>query len=175
MPSPGELEEADREILAALEGGFTTVGDLLERASFRAARAETMALASRVNGYVSDAAPWALVKEDRERAGTVLYVALRAVDSLKTLFAPFLPFSSQAVHELLGYDGSLAGPLELRQVGEEDGDPHEVLTGDYASWTGSWAPSELPPGQELREPRPLFRKLDPDVVVPEELRRMEEQ
>ena len=175
VPSPGELEEADREILAALEGGFTTVGDLLERASFRAALAETMALASRVNGYVSDAAPWALVKEDRERAGTVLYVALRAVDSLKTLFAPFLPFSSQAVHELLGYDGSLSGPLALRQVGEEDGDPHEVLTGDYASWTGSWAPSELPPGQELREPRPLFRKLDPDVVVPEELRRMEEQ
>ena len=175
VPSPGELEEADREILAALEGGFTTVGDLLERASFRAALAETMALASRVNGYVSDAAPWALVKEDRKRAGTVLYVALRAVDSLKTLFAPFLPFSSQAVHELLGYDGSLAGPLELRQVGEEDGDPHEVLTGDYASWIGSWAPSELPPGQELREPRPLFRKLDPDVVVPDELRRMEEQ
>ncbi|HET9545042.1 MAG TPA: methionine--tRNA ligase [Gaiellaceae bacterium] len=175
VPSPGELEEADREILAALEGGFTTVGDLLERASFRAALAETMALASRVNGYVSDAAPWALVKEDRERAGTVLYVALRAVDSLKTLFAPFLPFSSQAVHELLGYEGWLAGPLELRQVGEEDGDPHEVLTGDYAAWTGSWTPSELPPGQELREPRPLFRKLDPDVVVPEELRRMEEQ
>ena len=175
VPSPGELEEADREILAALEGGFTTVGDLLERASFRAALAETMALASRVNGYVSDAAPWALVKEDRERAGTVLYVALRAVDSLKTLFAPFLPFSSQAVHELLGHEGWLAGPLELRQVGEEDGDPHEVLTGDYASWIGSWAPSELPPGQELREPRPLFRKLDPDVVVPEELRRMEEK
>ena len=175
VPSPGELEEADREILAALEGGFTTVGDLLERASFRAALAETMALASRVNGYVSDAAPWALVKEDRERAGTVLYVALRAVDSLKTLFAPFLPFSSQAVHELLGHEGWLAGPLELRQVGEEDGDPHEVLTGDYASWIGSWAPSELPPGQELREPRPLFRKLDPDVVVPDELRRMEEQ
>jgi len=174
VPSPGELEEADRELLATLASGFGTVGGLLERASFRAALAETMALASRVNGYVSDAAPWALVKEDRERAGTVLYVALRAVDSLKTLFAPFLPFSSQTVHELLGYDGWLAGPLELRQVGEADGDPHEVLTGDYASWTGSWAPSELPAGQELREPRPLFRKLDPETVVAEELARMED-
>jgi methionyl-tRNA synthetase len=134
-----------------------------------------MALASRVNGYVSDTAPWALVKEDRERAATVLYVALRAVDSLKTLFAPFLPFSSQAVHELLGWEGWLAGPLELREVGAEDDDPHEVLTGDYASWVGRWAPSELPAGQALREPVPLFRKLDPEVVVPEELRRMESQ
>jgi methionyl-tRNA synthetase len=174
VPSPGELSPADREILAVIDAGFSSVGELLEGASFRAALAETMALASRVNGYVSDAAPWALVKEDRERAGTVLYVALRAVDSLKTLFAPFLPFSSQAVHELLGYDGWLAGPLEIREVGAEDGDPHDVLTGDYGAWVGRWAPSELPPGRELREPRPLFRKLDPETVVAEELARMEE-
>jgi methionyl-tRNA synthetase len=175
VPSPGALTGADTELLAAVESGFETVGALLERASFKAALGETMALASRVNGYVSDTAPWALVKDDRERAATVLYVALRAVDSLKTLFAPFLPFSSQTVHELLGGDGWLAGPLELREAGVEDDDPHEVLTGDYASWIGRWEPSSLPPGQALAEPRPLFRKLDPDVVVPEELARMEAQ
>ena len=39
-----------------------------------------------------------------------------------------------------------------------------MLTGDYASWTGAWLPSELPPGQTLREPQPLFRKLDPSIV-----------
>ena len=61
------------------------------------------------------------MKVDKERAATVLYVALRCVDSLKTLFAPFLPFTSQTVHELLGYDGWLAGPLEFREVTEEDG------------------------------------------------------
>ena len=60
----------------------------------------------------------------------MLYVALRAIDSLKTLFTPFLPFTSQTVHELLGYEGTIAGPLELREVGG-DGEPHEVLTGDY--------------------------------------------
>ena len=103
----------------------------------------------------------------------MLFVSLRAVDSLKTILAPFLPFSSQAAHELLGYEGWLAGPLEIREVGGDDGDPHEVLTGDYASWAGSWAPSELPPGQALREPRPLFKKLDPETVVAEELARME--
>jgi methionyl-tRNA synthetase len=47
------------------------------------------------------------------------------------------------------------------------------LTGDYASWVGRWEPSELPPGGPVPEPRPLFRKLDPDTVVAEELRRME--
>ena len=99
----------------------------------------------------------------------MLYVALRVVDSLKTLFTPFLPFSSQALHELLGYEGWIAGPLERRMVEEDDGSTHEILMGDYASWVGSWAPSELPPGQALREPRPLFRKLDAEAVLAAEL------
>jgi methionyl-tRNA synthetase len=38
-----------------------------------------------------------------------------------------------------------------------------VLTGDYSTWVGAWEPSTLPPGQALREPRPLFRKLDPST------------
>ena len=109
------------------------------------------------------------MKTDRERAGTVLYGGLRAVDSLKTLFLPFLPFSSQALHELLGYEGWIAGPLERRSIEEEDGSAHEILTGDYASWVGSWAPSELPPGRALLEPRPLFRKLDAEAVLASEL------
>jgi methionyl-tRNA synthetase len=78
------------------------------------------------------------------------------------------------VHELLGYEGTIAGPLELREVGDGD-DRHEVLTGDYEPWVGSWSPSELPAGQELRKPKPLFEKLDPDVVVPAELERMQKR
>ena len=100
---------------------------------------------------------------------TILFVALRCVDSLKVLLTPFLPFTSQVLHELLGYDGYLAGPLAFREVTEEDGQTHEVLTGDYGSWVGSWKPSELAPGQQLREPRPLFRKLDPDEVLARDL------
>jgi methionyl-tRNA synthetase len=121
-----------------------------------------MATSTRVNQYVAEQAQWALVKTDEARAATVLYVALRCVDSLKTLFAPFLPFTSQTVHELLGYEDWIAGPLVY-----EEHDGHEVLTGDYASWVGSWAPSELAPGQALQEPRPLFRKLPPETVQDE--------
>ena len=41
--------------------------------------------------------------------------------------------------------------------------PTQVLTGDYASWTGGWQPSELAPGQALQEPRPLFVKLETSI------------
>ncbi|HEY7343918.1 MAG TPA: hypothetical protein VH620_00020, partial [Gaiella sp.] len=139
---------------------------------FKAGLAEVMALATRVNRYLSAEAPWALMDTYRGRAGTVLFVALRCVDSLKVLFTPFLPHSSQALHELLGYEGWIAGPLEFRQVVDHDGSAHTVLTGDYASWVGRWEPSRLAPGQPLREPKPLFAKLDPTTVVASELGRM---
>jgi methionyl-tRNA synthetase len=173
VPEPGELTDADRELLRLVERGFDAVAAEIEAARFRAALTEALRVARDANRYLNDEAPWALIESDRPRAGTILYVALRAVDSLKILFTPFLPFSSQRLHELFGYEGFIAGPLEFREV-DEDGETHVVLTGDYESWVGSWEPSELPPGRKLREPQPLFKKLDAEKVVEEELRRLEQ-
>ena len=171
VPDPGELSDADEALLREVEGGFELVGTQIEQARFRAALAEAMRLASRVNQYVSDQAPWALVESDRERAATVLYVSLRAIDNLKIHFTPFMPFSSQRLHELLGYDTVIAGELESREITEESV-PYTVLTGEYGEWAGRWEPSALPAGQALLEPQPLFKKLDPKRVVAEELERM---
>ncbi|HEV2713239.1 MAG TPA: methionine--tRNA ligase [Gaiellaceae bacterium] len=173
VPEAGELSAADQALLDLVAGSFATVGAEIEAARFRAGLTEALRVAREANRYVSDEAPWAVLDSDRTRAATILYVALRAVDSLKTLFTPFLPFSSQRLHELLGYDGLLAGPLEFREV-EDDGATHTVLTGEYESWVGSWQPSELPPGRKLREPQPLFKKLDAEKVVQEELARLEQ-
>ena len=172
VPEPGPLEAADEELLAAVAGGFATVGEHVESARFKASLAEAIRLAGLVNQYATSQAPWTTIKTDRGRAATVLYVCLRCIDSLKIILAPFLPFTSQTLHELLGYEGVIAGPLEFREEREEDGSTHVVLTGDYSSWVGRWAPSELSPGQPLREPRPLFKKLDPEQVVAGELARM---
>jgi len=171
VPEPGPLTAGDDQVLAAVDGAFGRVGELIETVRFKAALEEAMRASAAVNQYLAEQAPWALVKTDRDRAATVLYVALRCIDSLKTLFTPFLPFTSQVVHELLGNDGSIAGPLEIRTETESDGSTHAVLTGDYKSWVGSWQPSELAPGQVLLEPRPLFRKLPPETAA-EELARL---
>jgi methionyl-tRNA synthetase len=172
VPEPGKLAAEDRALLDAVAASFEPIGELIATSRFKAALGEAMALARYANQYLSDQAPWAKLEADRDRAGTILYTALHAIDSLKTLFTPFLPFSSQRLHELLGYDGWIAGPLEFRDV-DEDGEIHTVLTGDYASWVGEWKPSDLRAGQELRPPEPLFKKLDADKVVPEEIARLE--
>ncbi len=167
VPEPGPLTQDDERVLADVDTAFGKIGAAIEQARFRFAAATAMEHSTRVNQYLSEQAPWALVNTDRDRAATVLFVALRCVDSLKTLFSPLLPFSSQTTHELLGYDGDLGGALRFETVEEEDGSTHEILTGDYATRAGGWAPSELPPGQALREPRPLFRKLGPETVTDE--------
>ncbi|OAI55754.1 methionine--tRNA ligase [Gaiella sp. SCGC AG-212-M14] len=173
VPQPGVLTDEDRKALATVEAGFATVGKSIEEGKFKQALTEAMRLSSIGNQYVDFQAPWAVIKEDRERAATILFVALRIVDSLKVIFTPFLPFSSQKLHELLGYEGVIAGPLEFREIEEEGEDRHTILTGDYSGWIRRWEPSDLPAGQNLLEPEPLFRKLEPSIVA-DELARLTE-
>jgi methionyl-tRNA synthetase len=173
VPQPGQLSAVDTELIAAVERGFEGIGALLDTARFKAALGEVMRLAGQVNQYLSEQEPWKVIKTDRERAASVLYAALRSVDNLKTMMTPFLPFTSQKLHELLGYEGYIAGPLLFREYTEPDGSTHRVLTGEYQTWIGRWAPSELPPGQKLQQPAPLFKKLDESVVA-EELARLEQ-
>src|SRR5205807_2906338 len=120
IPTPAELQPADEAVLTVVNEGFDAAGDLIERASFKAALGDVMTTrAKAVNEYFSSQEPWQLVKTDEARAATVLYVAMQCIDNLKTLLTPFLPFSSQVVHELLGNEGAIAAPLEFREI-EED-------------------------------------------------------
>jgi methionyl-tRNA synthetase len=160
VPPAGTLTDADRGVLEGVEAAFGSVGELIEQSRFKAALGEAMRASTLANRYISDQAPWATIKTDRARAATVLNTSLACVDSLKILFTPFLPFSSQKLHELLGYDDVLAGELTFREV--EDGDAkHTILTGDYRQWHRGWRPSRPPEGQKLRQPAPPFKKLDP--------------
>ncbi len=173
VPPPGELTGLDRRLVAGVEAGFATVGDLLGTVRFKAAITEVLRLAALVNQYLGEEQPWHAIKEDRQRAATTLFVAVRCVDSLKALVAPFLPFSSQRLHEMLGYTDVIAPQPVVREYEEEDGARHAVLGDDYDA-TPRWAPSRIEPGRPLPAPTALFKKLD-DSVVEEELNRMRER
>src|SRR5215831_13491381 len=169
VPEPGELTERDRRLLAEVEGGFEGVGRLLGTARFKAGISESLRLAALVNQYLGEEQPWHQIKEDRARAATTLFTAIRCVDSLKVLITPVLPFASQRLHATLGYSDVIAPMPEVRAY-DEDGAGHHVLGGEYDE-TPRWRPSQIEAGRPLAEPRALFRKLD-DSVVDEELDRM---
>ena len=103
-----------------------------------------MSLAQKANRYLEEKSPWKSIKEDRKPAGTALYVSLSVVSCLRILLCPFLPFSSQRLHEMLGFEGKV----------EES----------------PWRFESLRAGQKILSPTPLFAKLDEQVVEEENSR-----
>ena len=169
IPDPGEFRPDDLAILETIEEGFKKVAEQLEAVHLRAALSETMSLATEVNKYLDKAAPWKEIKNDKTKAATSIYTALRAIDSLKILFAPFLPFTSEKLHSYLGYTSPLFGE-QFTEVRSDVLGEHTVLR--YQSPNGSlkWKPSQLAAGQILQKPSPMFRKLEPSIAEEERAR-----
>jgi methionyl-tRNA synthetase len=145
VPEHGEHDESSQKLLKDAENTLAMVDACLKKCSFRDAIKNAMALAQATNRYLDDKAPWKAIKEDRQNAASSLYVALSIIAQLKTMFSPFLPFSSQKVHEYLGFEGQVEG---------------------YG-----WKWQDLPAGQKLVEPQPLFKKLD-ESIIEEETKRI---
>jgi methionyl-tRNA synthetase len=117
----------------------------LGRCQFRLALKQAMDLAQEANRYLDEKSPWKVVKQDKQAAADALYDAISVISSLRIALYPFLPFSSQQLHEFLGFDGVIE---------------------DYG-----WQPSFPEPGQKLLSPQPLFTKLD-EGLIEEELSRL---
>ncbi len=144
VPQPGEIGSRGQGLLKRAEETVTGMGDLLTGCHFKEAIKVAMGLAQEANRYLDEASPWKVIKQDRQAAATSLWVTLGVISCLRTLFYPFLPFSSQKLHQLLGYEGKV-----------ED---------------GGWQPRIPAPGQKLNNPEPLFTKLDESVIEEETAR-----
>ena len=170
QPGGQGLTDLDRDVLARSRQAFGTVGEHLSRSRFKFAITETMRTVAEANKYFSEQAPWKLRESDPDRMRTVLHVALQLVDDAKTLLTPFLPRSSQQVHEMLGGVGTWSDMPYVEDVDEEGGPSYPVITGRYDG-AARWASAPLRPGTPLAPPTPLFTKLD-SSVVDEELARL---
>lgn len=162
------LRPADLDLLAAIENGFNAVGAEYEAVRLRSAVAETMKLATAVNQYLDIHAPWSAVKTDKDSAALTVFTALKAIDSLKVLLAPVLPFTAEKLHIFLGYETPLFGEQYIEEIQDSLG-THNGLR--YRPVDGAaWKPSQLKPGQKLNQPSPLFKKLDESLVEAERAR-----
>ncbi|MPZ23902.1 MAG: methionine--tRNA ligase [Dehalococcoidia bacterium] len=139
VPEPGELDETSREVLEAARATVGDVGDQISLCRFRSGLQAAFATARRLNQYLDEAAPWKALKTDRQDAARSLWVAIQAINALKTALYPYLPFTSQRLHEYLGFDG---------------------LLGD-----SGWSAEGVPVGQKLAAPQPLFKKLDAAEIL----------
>ena len=143
VPEPGEPDELSAALLYEARERFDRTTASLEAVRLRLALSTAMGLAQAANRYLEQAAPWRSVREDRAKAGAALWTALAVIDCLKTLLYPFIPFSSERLHTMLGFEGSVRD----------------------AGW--SWDPAATVPGRRIGRPEPLFTKLDEAVVESE--------
>jgi methionyl-tRNA synthetase len=144
-PTPGGFDSRSQTLLDKAKDTLNTVDGLLYCCHFKQAIKSAMSLAQEANRYLEEKSPWKVIKEDRQAAANSLYVALTVISNLRTMLYPFLPFSSQKVHEYLGFEGNIG--------------------------SCGWKWQDLPPGQKLLPPEPLFSKLD-EAVVEEETSRL---
>lgn len=95
-----------------------------------------MDAASEVNAYLNSEEPWKALKEDPDRAGTVLWAAIQAISGIRVALTPYLPWTSARLGEMLG----------------------------IAPDVSAWSRPEIAGGTRLGEVTPLFDKLEPDAL-----------
>jgi methionyl-tRNA synthetase len=170
VPEPDHLSVPGSELLAAVDAGFDSVGTLYDGCNFRGATQELLQLSTLVNQYLESSQPWATAKTDMAATGRTLYTALQAINALKVMWSPILPFTSQQLHEMLGEAGQLFGRQKVETFSEASRD-HVALTYDGSTAVGIWQRAEIESGRQLPQPTPLFKKLEPGVAD-EELSRL---
>ncbi len=134
---PGQLSAPDEEALEEIKAVVHDVAEHLDKCEFKRGIKRAMELARFGNQYIDTKAPWAELKQDRDKCAITLHTSLRISKALAVIFAPYLPFSSQKLWEALGEEG-------------------QVLDKD------NWNKAIEPPisGTELKKPEPLFKKLE---------------
>ena len=123
---------------------FDKVSKALEACKFKKALQAIMELSQAGNIALNDAAPWKQVKADREACETTLVQFLNFCSSLSVLMSPFLPESSQKAWDYLGKDSKI-----------EDLGWNSAL--DYQN------------SFELKQPLPLFTKLNMEEILEKEM------
>lgn len=167
VPDPGRLRPIDEAIITKIEAGLESVNQLYNTVKLKDALQAAVALASEVNVYLENAQWFGdTIKTDKPAAATTIYTALRCIDTLNTIFAPVLPFTSERVRQYLGYDTPLFGDLRIKTYAESTRS-HDVLEYDGTTATGKWEVSRLPIGQKLREPDTIIKKLPPETAAEE--------
>lgn len=137
IPYP-KLTEEDQSVLQAIREKVETVAKEFEETKLQSA-ANTLISMGRVgNQYLNEKEPWKLVKTDKEKAATVLYVTAQVVKAIAVVSAPLMPNTAERIWQTLNLDGNV----------------HTSM------WAEALKPMES--GHLIARATPLFQKIDAD-------------
>ena len=135
---PGEFDE---DLKKTCIEAVLHVEDLLKEYRIADSLETILGIAKRANKYIDETAPWALAKDESQKArlGTVLYNLIEAIRFLGIMIKPFMPDTSDKIFEQTNANGN-----------------------DYAT-LNTWG--TLNAGIKVNEPTPLFARVDKEEMM----------
>jgi len=133
IPNPDVFDTKDEEFKQQICGSPAKVASLFDQFQLKTALASIIELARTGNQYLSEREPWHLIKTDRKKTATTLFLASQLVRTLGILISPYLPETARRISDQLG----IAREIHWDDAGK----------------------LSLEPGHQIGQPEPLFHKI----------------
>jgi methionyl-tRNA synthetase len=144
IPQP-KLAAEDEAVLQAVKEKVDAAAQELEESKLQSAANTLISIGRTGNQYLNDKEPWKLVKTDKEKAATVLYVTAQVVKAVTVVSAPFMPATAEQLWQTLNLEGSV----------------------HTSKWEEALKPLEA--GHKIAKPKPLFQKIDANEAQLDEM------
>lgn len=135
IPEPGNFDPTDHRVLETLKQRVDEIADHYECCRLQSAANAVISLSRLGNQYINEKEPWNLIKEDRAKAATTIYIAAHIVKALAVVSAPIMPFKAEELWKMLNLPGSIHSQR----------------------WDEALKP--LPAGHRISKHKPLFKKI----------------
>jgi len=133
----------DKTLESALATAVASADSAIVALDFQTGINAIMDFCKRVNGYVTEQAPWVLAKDPANKVAldAVLYNTADSIRALTVLLHPVMPGTTEILWRSLGADLTL-GPIGQQTIGK------------VAQW------GQLPPGSQVTKGAVLFPRLE---------------
>lgn len=135
IPEPSDFDPNDNQIKQQIENAPSKIGSLLDQFELKNALAAVIDLARAGNQYLSEREPWHLIKTDRKKTASAIYLASQLVRSIGILISPYLPDTGKGIANQLNQANVFS--LKWSDAGKLD----------------------LKPGHSISKAKPLFHKI----------------
>jgi len=134
IPTPTKLDVDDQTILDTVKEKVTQAAREIEAGWLQSATNTLIGISRIGNQYLNTKEPWNLMKIDKEKAGTIFYIAAQIVKAVAVVSTPFIPQTAQQIWQTL------------------------QLSQNISTWDDAITPVES--GHKIVKPTPLFHKIE---------------
>ena len=138
ISAPTKLDSDDQAVLDAVKDKVAQAAKEIEDGWLQSAANTLVAISRMGNQYLNTKEPWNLMKTDKEKAGSIFYVAAQVVKAIAVVSEPFIPQTAQQLWQTMNLQGNI----------------------NQSKWSDALVPIEA--GHRINKPQPLFHKIDAD-------------